>query len=829
MHSLEDLLQTMSNRTLIADLSKAIGHVVPSPPEPVNAPMVICADHHLIAIAAAKRCEAEKIAGLEVSGRRAPGDVPSLAELVERFSHRFFKGPISRSDLRGGGIAFGHFIERRALKEESVDEHLASLAKTCRALRIALGDGATGKIYILTNIDASIDKIERETDSKVQLHLTGQFAKIYEQLLTQTNFPNTIVTHLRGLADEKNVEIEAVMRLLNSNRYRDLRRHAFERAIEKGAISPEPKTLFDQFVMDPQERSPRHSAALYVASNFSEISPAEFVDIADRLSANTPTTTPASDEPRPPERLTDLVLDQCQIRLEPEENEARFISGKTVDEAMASGAFEAEIKRLFRERAPLLSEQYLHTLALAMTLGHPSEAIAKKYIELEIDALALAADISRSPSAAAQRLSRVVFGYAAVTHASDEYYKFNIDSMSKSLRLALLRTPQLLNDLQVRLKSPTMSKAILAELLSVRPVTAEAERWADEFDDNIVALFWTMFAQAPDVSVTDFPALTQSADETLTSRRIIAVDRFREVIHQDKGLVGADVLRTSTTLWRLLADVSGALDMLNRAEKAPARLLMLIAAKLIGEAQTELDADGPASVAHSQVRQVIEALLSDQAQEWIAGRVAVAEDGAELARAAYEKWIAAGAGLEMITGASGYGKELSFQIRSLWITEVASTYQIDIPFFDYKPFWEVISSDGVIIDDDPDGAKARLVWLFVSKVITPLIEAVSVGVIMMVTARPGDDGPRFVFDEDLRTWLRNGTIGSGAVSPLHELLRRANRCREIATGWSDFRPAIDASGLRIPGATHRAAAGAFRDRQIALSKFVAALRAISQP
>lgn len=280
----------------------------------------------------------------------------------------------------------------------------------------------------------------------------------------------------------------------------------FQRRVHRlhAGESPQQHALFERFVLDSDEAHPRHSASLFLAAHFNELTPRQFIDLADILVGGTPSASPARDARRPPATITDRVLADCQVRFI-RTKQGGVVVGLAVEDDVVPrpadrlniGAAEA-LCALFEREAPLLKERYLHCMGANQVFGHPSDAVAERYLRLEVEALRTAAAGERY--SAGERLRRIVYGAKPAAQASGH----------DALIRAMERAPELLATFAGD------DDRVLHDAL-VDMSSGPAPCGADAIDPMIrmamSGVFWTTYALLPArVGLRAFPAFF--SDET---------------------------------------------------------------------------------------------------------------------------------------------------------------------------------------------------------------------------------------------------------------------------------------------------------------------------
>jgi hypothetical protein len=606
------------------------------------------------------------------------------------------------------------------------------------------------------------------------------------------------------------VTLDRILAALNTAKHHDFYQLAWT---EERRLSPLPAERVNTFILHENEEKPRHAASLFLAAHFPELTPGQFVDLADALASHTPASTPGNHKLRPPVEVTDLVLRQCRIHFVPDQR-GGYVAVIGADAAEAAdpneysgsevGSMASDFRRLFERDAALLKERYLTALAMRATLGHASEAVADRYRELEIEAMRAAAALD--PEAARERLRRIVFGYPVFLRATDGYLAANRRGLESMLRRAVSRTPRLIEELAARVASFQPGEALRA-LCEAEPVDTDAD-WPRLFREACARLFWLVYTGMPEqVSLSDYTAFVgrggaSSADEARL-RREEALNALRIAFdnpEEDPLLAPfGDKRKNTTLLTALLHAVAREFPRLYYRQNQP------FAATLFGEIALQYVLWGlrgkrwhslPPWPDDVTLARALE--LNGRMDAWCspARRVETryadrtAAEGAVHAEGRLS-WLTCILMLDGLVASASFGDELESYTWNVFyfhhIKLAPKDTNLDLSSFSSPTEWELLC----LPDPDEESAlgtlPARLLRMF------PVL------LLMAATRDPASppDEPRFVFSGALKDFLRQakGRADEAWVDELRDAVREGKKIQnewgEAVNGWVFPRPALN--------------------------------------
>ena len=475
---------------------------------------------------------------------------------------------------------------------------------------------------------------------------------------------------------ELGVPLDRLLRSLNTPFH-----YEFKSLVQRLTIRRQPVTteIFERWVLSSKENTPRHAASLFLVSHFGRLTPAQFMELGDLLAGETPSLQQSANQERPPSRVTDQVLRECGIRFMMT-GKRELVSMLGVDGGLAASSdisqdeavsVEATIRDAFDREAALLKERYLAALAIRLTLGHASGLIADRYASLELEALDMTEAIE--PSAVAERLRRIVFGYPAVIGAVEGYLAANRPSLQAALRRAVPRVPALVQGMAARQTGVPIPQ-LVAELCSAEPVDPD-KSWVSIFHEVATRLFWLFYSGDP-INVT-LHGLVALFERNAVERRAEALDNLQRIFDD----ADADPLlrpikprfREPLLLAQLLRDISADFRNIVHQDDDPFRvdLLMLVATEYLRRglwrtlwrdvcAWTD-GRDGAASIPVD--RAVASALFARETGIWLSDPASHLEPAVERApdsRSALYKvsrraWLMARMAIDGLVGSGGFG------------------------------------------------------------------------------------------------------------------------------------------------------------------------------
>lgn len=309
---------------------------------------------------------------------------------------------------------------------------------------------------------------------------------------------------------------EQLLQDLNTPQFADFQRRVHRLHADD---APQQHELFERFVLDRDESHPRHAASLFLAAHFNELTPRQFIDLGDILVGHTPAATPAQDAQRDPTAITDRVLADCQIRFIRTKQGGAVVGLAVVDDPgprqadrLNLGAAEA-LCALFEREAPLLKERYLACMGAHRVFGHPSDAVADRYLRLEVEALRTAQ--AGESYSAGERLRRIVFG---AQPAGDP----------DALLRAMERAPELLATYAG--SDDRVLQGALVDLCS-GPAANDAKAVEPLIRMAMAGVFWTTYARLPArVGLRAFRAFFSDEVADAAQRRDDALALLRRIL-----------------------------------------------------------------------------------------------------------------------------------------------------------------------------------------------------------------------------------------------------------------------------------------------------------
>lgn len=627
----------------------------------------------------------------------------------------------------------------------------------------------------------------------VDIDVSGRAVEILRETIRLLDLERASAEVVEALIRARGAE--QILRDLNTEDHEGFKTRLEQQRVHQFPAADQAKAL----ILAKGEDTPREAASLFVAAHFRRLPPSSFFELADLLVTETPTVTPANIAPRPSDKVTDVVLRTCQICFIPRKDGGLVTAFDGPEESRMGAAVLA----IFESQAALLKERYLHALSLQQTLGHPSDIIAGRFAELELEAVLAA---RAEPDLAHDRLRRVVFGYPAVMRARAEYLTKNQRSVQSRFRRALRRAPALLARLAERGTS-FRHPEVVAALCTAVPIDTDAS-WAQLFDDGTAELFWTIYVSHPkSVTLAGFPVFTgQGGMERGLARQrreagLRALMRGFDPRVQDPMLEPiTERLRDATALTALLSDVAEHLpDLVLEQPPEPPFAPRLFGEVALAWVQFVLRgrpwADLPPGLhALPMTRALIHRDILD---DWLdpQKRIAThADPAAARASEGYRTWRIAMLVLDALVGSAFLG-DLEQRILNAYLIEVVRHDPETAPLFDLR---FAAGLAGELLDDFAFSNAHMWEWLCApddEAIPTPFphtpfnvrfraraLELIGLlPVVLLMAATRADNG--FVISPELRDHLvRPATLSTSA--PLAILKRKIGIAQTIQTEWT---------------------------------------------
>ncbi|MGD0103494.1 MAG: hypothetical protein ABSC06_05590 [Rhodopila sp.] len=617
---------------------------------------------------------------------------------------------------------------------------------------------------------------------------------------------------LRRLLTANDLREDAILQALNTPEH-----HRFERlawGLNKEQ-HPETNDLFKRTVLARGEDKPRQAAALFLVSHFDRISADQLIVIGDMLARHTPAAQPPAEDGRLPGEITDRVLEDCGIKISVTRQNGAYAffgasqEGSARDEPLRLGK---TIRDLFEHEAALLKERYLGSLARAITIGHPSNEIARAYQELELFEIrhAAALDIAM----ARERLVRVAFGHPALTgeRAPDEHEN---NSIIRSMERLILRMPAFIERVATTIPAFRADDALGALCMAV-PASLDDQR-RTLFRRWAAAIFWGSYANGiSGLTLQGYPGLFDRSPEGIL-RRYTLVHVLRGALDHTATEAVSQSLQTQIGgpfLGRLLTDIS---DQFRRIEPtdglefafltdAASNFLLYVLPRRpwVGVSMGSAAADLP----------LADIFLSQDTQTWTREprhRLAGLETD-PMAHETLRLYRICSAVIEALVGSASFDdlEELAVNVWLMDAMKLGQTIEnIRSRYFSARLAWEEAMRD-------PADELSESFY----QAIQPLLALLPLIVLMAATrtGQTADGAPVFTFSEPLRQWF----IEPGPLPgepPLKQLMAMLERARRFQTSW---RNAHDNWHISV-GAPGRIAK-AFKERVEALRAFDRALK-----
>lgn len=594
-------------------------------------------------------------------------------------------------------------------------------------------------------------------------------------------------------------DVDGILRQLNTPEH-----DSFDRAAWRldGEQRPETSALFNEHVLAGGEDRPRHTAALYLVSHFSRISPAQLVAMGDVLARHTPAAEPGADMLRAPPEVTDKVLKDCGIRVVETEDQGGYAllgprDGMSTTEEPIQVA--GRLRMLFQRDAPLLTERYLLKLAQDLTMGHASEAISDTYQALELEALRSAAALD--PVAACERLVRIAFAHpvlAGIRAPEESEWRNLVQNVDR----LTVRMPDFLKQVADIPRLP-INDAVAA-LCSASPATLDEGRMKF-FRRSAACIFWGAYAAGvPGLTLQAFPGLFDRSEEGL-ARRHALVDSLRAILDNEapdpllQPLTG--LFADAQLLGRLLADVGIHFSRIRFEQGLDIALLVDVASNVLLASLPRRPWRDVTPGSAAADRPLAQALLSGRSQSWWR------EPSDQALTDPQRLYRIARAVIEGLVASSSFNEleELSIDIWLIDAIDVDQTPEnIDARYFHDIDAWHDINGLGK----------------FLFQAVRPLLALFSLLVLMAAT-RTGttpEGSPVFTFSDPLRQWLVNPdrSPDERPLKQLTDMLAEARRFQEAwRTAHDHWHLAVSDRGKIVP---------AFKERVDAVRAFERALK-----
>ena len=177
----------------------------------------------------------------------------------------------------------------------------------------------------------------------------------------------------------------------------------------------------------------------------------------------------------------------------------------------------------------------------------------------------------------------------------------------------------------------------------------------------------------------------------------------------------------------------------------PVRLLYVAATKLAKDPALITGAIA-GEARGEEVHELARALFSRDVTAWIVAPEPDLEDEAALHGFVTERWHAAGAGLNLLTGIAAYGV-VEPALRSFWLADEANDGNFFADDFNDPQLWRFEAGSNLDFKPEQVAGATAFRQALRKKTIVPLLDAVRFGLLISATTRKEGDGTDIVFDK----------------------------------------------------------------------------------
>ncbi|RAR48821.1 hypothetical protein C7401_1484 [Paraburkholderia unamae] len=645
----------------------------------------------------------------------------------------------------------------------------------------------------------------------------------------------------RGLEDlvlnmHRTWSLEAILASLNMPGHAAFIQRAWQ---SKSPENEQSLAFFRTCVLDGEEDSPREAACLFLVSHFSQLSADQIIELGDELASETPSKQYPSNRVRRFDGITDRILEKCNIRFTPagrgspiaELAGTRDRDGETdVDSHRRAAIFQL----MFEREAPLLRERYVRHLGHRLAHGHTSNALAKRFMELELGTIRSL--IYEDQVAAQERLKRLVYGDLQCQRAPRPGVSESAQLVSheRALARSVERTPALIAELAGASPDDRLLEVIgslcspdpMPDVVLPRVLLAESR----------ALLFWHLYTQYPRrITLESYRSLFLARTADDDDARAALVNTLRQHFHSvEKGegwpiaLAGFDSLTMLVGLidnivrcfYRIKAEPPTHADVILLTETCAHYLNRAVWGLRWSAVEPWAPAEPGNVAAEQRETSLMHVLSSPYVCAWLNRETPIERSATDTPDDVYAEertlWYIARQVADAVFACASFGTA-EYDALSCWLALQMGLDPNDprTPPFASGWYWESL------VKPDPDPHP----WLIrFGAAIRPLLAMLPVVVLMAMTHRtashpesatagPGD----FVFSGTLRTWL---TSREGSQSRAQALLKCVDDCWPLLSNWYRIKKS------QFPKVDLDEAKAALDDRVTTLTVFVNCLKAL---